>query len=87
MEINVNDNVLVELNKKGKLIWKNHAKEVSKIYSDSELRKSTYNREMSHLEGDVLDVQLWKLMKVFGEYMSVSEKPPFTFVKTKKGIK
>lgn len=67
--MNLNDNVMVVLTKRGAEIINAREEHYSNIIPN--YKKHTYN------EGDELKTQLWCLFEVFGEYISITCEVPF----------
>lgn len=69
IHFNVNNEVKVKLNKRGKEIYLSHLKEVSSEPECVFVRKTN--------SSGYTTFQLWDLMKLFGDYMSLGEEPVF----------
>lgn len=69
IHFNINNEVKVKLNEKGKEIYLSHLKEISSEAECDYARKTNSYRYTTF--------QLWDLMKLFGDHMRLGEEPVF----------
>jgi hypothetical protein len=78
--LNVNEKVSVKLTENGLEFLKEYSEEIDLIQNTN----NTFEHYQQYLNGDILTMQLWEIMNIFGSSFILGTPPPFTDIAFEK---